>query len=244
MSDFLKEIIKIKEVEIKKYQTSSLDLKTKFRQGKLLIIAEIKLATPTIKKLGCKEDVIPQAKRYEKAGADMISVVTEKKFFKGDLAFVSSVKESGVKLPILHKDFVIDSLQVYHSKFTGADAVLLIAKIVDIEVLKELVALANKLGVEPIVEINDTEDLKKVLQTKTTFIAVNARDLNTFKINIQKACALLRKIPDDYIKLAFSGVNSKEEIAKYTEAGAKGVLIGTSLMKAKDIEGFLRGLKI
>lgn len=246
MSNFLKDIIEIKKKELKSFRIANTEtLKSKFNgNSPMVIIAEIKLSTPTLKGLGSEKDVIAKAKEYQKARADMISVVTEKNFFNGSIGFIKKIKDARITLPILHKDFIIDPYQVYESKFIGADAILLIAKIVDTKTLKELTTLASSLGIEPIVEISDTDDLKKALQTKAIFIAVNARNLNTFKIDIDKACELLRKIPRRYIRLAFSGINSKEEMRRYKNAGAKGVLIGTGLMKTQDVESFLGGLRI
>jgi len=215
------------------------------------IIAEIKLASPSEGELADSEDVVDIAKDYKQSlpsedgkkwGADAISIITEKYFFKGDAKFIKLVKEK-TELPVLQKDFIVDSFQIYESRINGADALLLIATIVSLEELKEFVDLCLEIGLEPVVEIHDELDLENALQTNTKIIAVNARDLNTFKVDVERACELLERIPDNFLKLGFSGVNSKEEVEQYRKAGARGVLVGTSLMKSKVKKEFLEGLR-
>lgn len=208
----------------------------------IAIIAEIKLASPTISSLGSEKDILHRASVYEKAGTDAISFITESHYFKGNPVFIPKLKAK-VNIPILQKDFVIDPYQIYEAKALGSDAILLIARLVDKNMLKDFVALSKKIGIEPVVEINDEEDLKKALFAHTSCIAVNARDLRTFKVNISKACRLLKKIPKKFIKLGFSGIKSSEEVIKYKKAGVKGILIGTSLMKATNIDSFIKNLR-
>lgn len=196
------------------------------------IIAEIKLASPTNPHLGSVNDVTPNARDYQKGGAAMISLVTEKHFFKGDPNFIRQIKKAGVSLPILQKDFVIDALQLVESKEAGADAVLLIAKMLRRKQLKQFVSLAKALGVEPIVEINDDEDLDNAIAANPSLIAVNARDLETFTVDVDRACSLMERIPDEFVKLGFSGIQTRSDVEKYKKAGAKGVLVGTSLMQS------------
>ena len=211
-------------------------------KNKMAIIAEIKLASPTVSYFGSKKDIIKRAVDYEKAGVDAISVITEKHFFKGSLKFIPRITKR-VNLPVLQKDFVIDPYQIYEAKIIGTDALLLIAKIVDKKTLIKFVSLCLEIGLEPVVEVNDESDLANALVTSTRIIAVNARDLETFKVDVNRACLLMKKIPDRFIKLGFSGIKSSEEVNKYQDAGANGVLVGTSLMKAKNIKRFIKELK-
>lgn len=206
------------------------------------IIAEIKFASPTNPNLGSPEDLLDRAREYQKAGADAISIITKKAFFKGDIGFVSQVKKV-VKIPILQKDFVIDEQQIYEAAHIGSDALLFIARLVSKEKLKTFVLLAQKLGIEPVVEVFDEEDLKKAVAINTRYIAVNARDLETFVVDIDVACKLMEKIPNKFIKLGFSGIQGRLEVEKYIKAGAKGVLVGTALMKAKNIKEFIGVLR-
>lgn len=207
------------------------------------IIAEIKLASPTEKFLGRSEEIISQVKQYEHSGACAISVVTEKKIFKGDPQFVSKIKRA-TSLPILQKDFIYTSSQIREAKKLGADAILLIVKILSLADLISLVDFAKKIGIEPVVEINNEQELEKAIACETNIIAVNARDLDSLIVNVDKACQLLKKIPKKFIKLGFSGVKGKKEVIKYQKAGARAVLIGTALMKAKNVQEFFEGIKI
>ena len=211
-------------------------------QNDINIIAEIKFASPTNPHLGSREELLERAKKYETAGADAISIITEKHFFKGDITFVSQVK-SEVSIPVLQKDFVIDERQIYQAKAIGSDALLLIARLVDEKTLKHFVDLCFDLGIESVVEINNDEDLEKAIATDTKIIAVNARDLETFQVDISSACRLMKKIPDGFIRLGFSGIKSSDEVQQYKKAGANGILVGTALMNARDIKGFISLLR-
>lgn len=213
-----------------------------FKKGHLNIIAEVKLASPSEGKLGQEKEMASRVKEYEKAGAVAISVVTEKHFFKGDPKLVGEIKKIS-SLPVLQKDFILDESQIYQQFLDGADAILLIVRILSKEKLQELVKTTIKLGLEPVVEINSQADLVKALSTTTKIIAVNARDLDSFKVDVDKACELLKKVPNRFIKLGFSGVMGKTEVNKYQKAEADGILIGTSLMKSGNINKFLEDLK-
>ncbi|MBU0999795.1 indole-3-glycerol phosphate synthase TrpC [Patescibacteria group bacterium] len=204
------------------------------KNGSIAIIAEIKLSSPSEKYFGSTENIQARAKEYEQAGTDAISVVTEKHFFKGNPAFVRQIKDA-VSLPVLQKDFILDQYQLFEAKIAGADSILLIARILSEKDLVCLVGKTKQLGITPIVEIQNIEDLEKAQASKTEIIAVNARDLDNFKVSIDNACKLLHRVPNFYTKLGFSGVSKKVDVEKYKKAGAEGVLIGTSLMKAKNI---------
>ena len=238
MNNILKKIVERKKLDLSQLKKNKF---VNLFRNKFVIIAEIKLASPTVSFFGSEKDVIKRALTYKQAGADAISVITEKHYFKGSPEFITRIKKV-VSLPILQKDFVIDPYQIYEAKIIGANALLLIAKIVNKKNLTKFVSLCQKIGVEPIVEINDEIDLKKTLSTTAKIIAVNARNLETFVIEIDKACLLINKIPDRFIKLGFSGIKSLTEVKKYQRAGAKGVLVGTSLMKAKNIKQFIKNL--
>jgi len=206
-------------------------------------IGEIKLASPTMKLIHPTIDITKQAVEYEHVGLDAISVITEKHFFKGDPSFIQNIKQK-VQLPVLQKDFIIDESQIYEAKQLTSDALLLIARLVSEQALIQFVSLCQRLGIEPIVEIHNDEDLYKAVATTTSIIAVNARNLETFVVHVDMACKLLKKIPDRFIKLGFSGVQSSKEVKKYQSSGVRGILIGTGLMKTKNIPKFMNSLKI
>ena len=208
------------------------------KKGSVAIIAEVKLASPSESNLGTADDISTRVKMYEQAGADCISVVTEKHFFRGDSEFVRLIKNT-ISLPVLQKDFILDPYQLHESKKAGDDAILLIARIVSKDDLISLVKTAQTIGLEVVVEANSKDGLEKALSTETKIVAVNARDLDTFNVDVDRACKLLKLIPDTFIKLGFSGVIDKTQVEKYKNAGADGVLIGTSLMKTDNIKNFL-----
>lgn len=255
MNDMIRKIISMSEKDLLKRKSvqsiedmeakiqnlpKSLDFYSAFNN--FGIIAEIKLASPSAGNLANSEDVLEIASDYKEGGADAISIITEEYFFKGDIKFIKLVKEKS-NLPILQKDFVVDPYQIYESRIAGADALLLIAKIISPDQLIKFTDLCFKIGIEPVVEINDDLDLENALNTKTRIIAVNARDLDNFKVDVERACELVRKIPGDYLKLGFSGVNSKDEVEEYRNAGVSGVLVGTKLMKSGNKQSFLSSLR-
>lgn len=222
------------------------------------IIGEVKFASLSVGDLGLVKDLLERVKLYESGGVDAISVITEPHFFKGNLDSVVKVKET-VVLPVLQKDFVIDEYQIYEARLLSdkqgategqarlrcasarqaADALLLIARLVDNKTLRYFVNVCLEVGIEPVVEIFSEEDLEKAVATETRFVAVNARDLDTLEVNVLRACELMKKIPERFVRLGFSGIQTRAELLQYREAGARGVLIGTSLMQAKDVSGFL-----
>lgn len=255
MNDMIKKIIDINEADLKqrKIEHPVFDLKTQINNlpkapnfyeafEKFGIIAEIKLASPSAGDLADRDQVLEIASEYKKGGADAISIITERHFFKGEVEFITKVKDE-TGLPILQKDFVVDDYQIYESRLSGADALLLIAKIVSKKQLKEFVDFCFEIGLEPVVEVNDVFDLENALESGSRIIAVNARDLDTFKVDLEKASELLKRIPDNYLKLGFSGVSSKGEVEMYKQAGVNGVLIGTALMKSEKKKEFLEGLR-
>jgi indole-3-glycerol phosphate synthase len=212
-------------------------------KNKIALIAEIKFASPTSKNLGSPDDFLLIAKRYKKAKVNAISIITEKHYFKGDISFITKIKNQ-VSIPVLQKDFVIDPRQIYEANEIGSDALLLIARLVTVERLAKFVEICFTLGIEPVVEIANNEDLKKAILTGTNIIAVNARDLDTFTIDIPKACELVKRIPGEFVKLGFSGISSHEDVEKYRIAGVTGVLVGTNLMKAENVDKFIATLDL
>lgn len=212
--------------------------------GDIGLIAEVKLASPTEGKLGEEADILNRLQEYQNAGADAVSVITENKTFRGSLDLVATVKRSTLNLSILQKDFIIDDFQIEEARKLGVDALLLIARIVNAIQLKRFVKQCREKGLEPVVEVCSLDDLAKAIKSGTEIIAVNARDLDTFEVNIDRACKLLKKVPDKFIKLGFSGVHSRSEVKKYKKAGAKTVLVGTELMKTKNINRLIKALKM
>jgi len=201
----------------------------------LSLIAEIKYSSPSAEGR-IFSSVKPEkiAKTYEKNGARAISVLTDEKFFLGKLEFISRVR-AACNLPILRKDFIIHPYQLYEAKACGADAVLLIASILKKTRLKELYSLAGELGLDVLMEIHDAHELKTTLERAPKIIGINNRDLKTMKIDLNTFSRLSKLIPANIIKVAESGIKTREDAEQMRKSGADAILVGATLMQAKDI---------
>jgi len=241
---FINEIIAIKKKEIKKRKNTGLffrpfwerapfSLKDYLNSQDFIIIAEIKKASPSKGVLKKNLNPIKLAKTYEKAGAKMISVITEEHFFKGSLEYLSAVR-ANTCLPILRKDFILDPLQIEEAKAFGADVVLLISTILSLEELKELLNYSKKLGISCLVEVHTEEELEQALSAGAEVIGINNRNLKTLEINTSQVFKLFPLIPNNIPVIGESGYNNSSEIKTLKEKGIKGVLIGTSLMLSKN----------
>ena len=205
------------------------------------IIAEIKKASPS-RGVICRDfDPVRLATSYKECGASALSILTEKRFFQGEISYIGSVKRD-VSLPVLRKDFILDEIQIWESLYAGADAILLIARILSADRLKELVSISLRLGLTPLVEVHDEEDLSKALSTDTRIIGVNNRDLKTFKTDIGVSKRLKPLIPDDRIAISESGISTRDDIELLEGIGFKGFLIGESLLSSGDTGKKLREL--
>ena len=209
---------------------------------KIHIIAEIKKASPSVGIICEDFDPVEIAKTYETNGASAISILTDNKFFQGDMEFLSKVRES-TTIPILCKDFIIDIYQIYQSKAYGADAILLIAAILSGTDLANFLTLSHTLGLDCLVEVHSREDLTKVLATDASIIGINNRDLNTFKINLNTTIELAKTIPPSKILVSESGIKDFGDITILKQAGVNAFLIGETLMRAQNVGRKLRWLK-
>lgn len=206
------------------------------------IIAELKKASPSGGTL--REDFNPLqiAELYELAGAAAISILTETLYFEGRPSFLRTVRRV-TELPILRKDFIIDSYQIYETALLAADAILLIASILTDEELKQYIGVAKQLNLDPLVEVHTESDLKKAIAAGASFIGINNRNLRTLKIKPQNAERLLRLLPKGMTVIVESGIESYEEILRYKSLGVNSFLVGTALMKSDDIVKKLRELR-
>lgn len=209
---------------------------------KIHIIAEIKKASPSVGIICEDFDPVEIAKTYETNGASAISILTDNKFFQGDMEFLSKVRES-TTIPILCKDFIIDIYQIYQSRAYGADAILLIAAILSGTDLANFLTLSHTLGLDCLVEVHSREDLTKVLATDASIIGINNRDLNTFKINLNTTIELAKTIPPSKILVSESGIKDFGDITILKQAGVNAFLIGETLMRAQNVGRKLRWLK-
>jgi len=208
----------------------------------ITIIAEVKKASP-VKGLLCHNfDPAKLALDYQDGGAGAISVLTDKKYFQGNKGFIEIVREN-VDLPVMRKDFIIDRYQVIESRAIGADALLLIASLLDEKELKELLTLTRSLGMEALVEVHDQPELEKALSVGATVVGINNRNLRNFSVSISTSLNLAQYVPVDVVMVSESGIGTKEDIESLIDAGFRGVLIGESLVKSSNPAAKIRELR-
>jgi len=207
----------------------------------IAVIAEIKRASPSLGPINEDVDIIQLAREYEKGGASAISVLTEANFFKGDLSYLRLIKEE-ITLPLLQKDFILDPFQIYEGRVSGADAILLIVALLDREELGEFVDLTQSLGMIPLVEIHNEDDLAKISFLNLPLIGINNRDLKTFEVDLKTTFRLRKEIPCDAKVVSESGIRSSEDVRLLKEAGVNGILVGETLMRSSDPASKIREL--
>ena len=199
------------------------------------LIAEIKKASPSRGVIRENFNLPEIALSYQEAGVQALSVLTEEDFFQGNPAFINEAKAifSG---PVLRKDFILDSYQVYESRFLGADAILLIADLLVKEKLVEFMRIADALSLDYLVEVHDEKELKKVLGLKVPLIGINNRNLHTLEVDFKTTEKLFTLIPRDKIVVVESGIKSSQDILFLKILGVSGVLVGTAFMESTDIK--------
>jgi len=204
--------------------------------NRINLIAEIKFASPSAGFIRPAGDPIPIGRIYEDSGAAAISLLTDKRFFQGDLNQLPRLKKA-VCLPILRKDFIIDELQVREALEFGADAVLLIARVLSDAQLAELAAACRELSLAPLTEVHDENDLEKAIDAGAEIIGINNRDLDTFSVDINTACKLAPLVPEDLALVSESGIKNEEDIRFLIGTRTNAVLVGSALMGSDDPAG-------
>jgi indole-3-glycerol phosphate synthase len=200
------------------------------------LIAEIKFASPSAGRIRPKSDPVLIGRIYEEAGVAAISLLTDKRFFQGDLNHLPRLKRA-IALPILRKDFIIDEVQVRQASIYGADAILLIARILSQAQLAELISACRELGMDPLTEVHDRDDLEKAIESKAEIIGINNRDLDTFTVDIKTTFELAPLVPDDRVVISESGLAKKADILSLKDTRVQAVLVGSALMKDQDLAG-------
>lgn len=205
------------------------------------VIAELKKASPSRGVI--REDFRPAAlaAELEGAGAAALSVLTEEEFFLGSLSFLKEARAAS-KIPVLRKDFILNSWQVWESRAAGADSCLLIAALLNDAVLRELLALSRELGMEPLVEVHTREELARAIESGARIVGVNNRDLTSFSVRLETALELADLIPEDCTAVAESGIHSRADVVRLRDAGYDAFLIGEQLMRQDSPGAALRGL--
>jgi len=206
------------------------------RRGNVALIAEVKKASPSVGVICQDFDPVQIAIEYEQAGASCLSVLTDEKFFQGNLEFLRDIR-AAVKLPLLRKDFIIDERQIIEAAEWGADAVLLIAAILDDVRLRHFHTLATEAGLAALVEVHDEAELERALAFGAPLIGVNNRDLKSFKVSLgttERIAAELRNsplCPANALLVSESGIHTRADVQHVARCGAGAVLVGESLLR-------------
>ncbi|HTW09514.1 MAG TPA: indole-3-glycerol phosphate synthase TrpC [Acidimicrobiales bacterium] len=201
--------------------------------GGLAVIAEVKRRSPSKGGLAPDLDPAKLAKTYESAGAACLSVLTDAEFFAGSPADLAAAR-SAVGLPVLRKDFTVSPADVCDARIMGADAVLLIVGALSSPELRELLDLARHLGIEALVEVHDEDEAEQALSAGTTLLGVNQRDLGTFEVDRDRAVRVAATLPSQVMRVAESGIRTRDDALCLAEAGFDAVLVGEALVTAAD----------
>ncbi len=246
MKDILQEIVENKQRENALLKAAKPSMKQALLASETGIIAEFKRRSPSkgwIKESG-QPDIIPLS--YQNNGAAALSILTDEPYFGGCDDFIRAARKSGVTLPILYKNFVIDEIQLYQAVLCGASAVLLIAACLTKERCRELMDKAHSLGLEVLLEMHSEPELEYA-ELGPDMCGINNRNLGSFVTDVENSFRLASRLPADSVKVSESGISKPETIAALREAGFRGFLIGESFMKTPDpgqaLAGFINSLK-
>src|SRR5690625_3378231 len=208
------------------------------------IIAEIKRASPSKGMINADVDPVKQATFYEEHGANAISVLTDAPFFKGSIDDLRAVREA-VQIPILCKDFIIDTIQIDQAKSAGANIILLIVAALSDENLKKLYNYTREQNLEALVEVHNEEEMKRALELDPELLGINNRDLNTFHVSLETTKKLSSMVTNpDTIIISESGMKVKDDVTLARDAGAKAILVGETLMESTDLKETFNELRV
>lgn len=209
------------------------DVAAALRGPGVQVIAEVKRSSPSKGALAAIADPAALARDYADGGASLISVLTESRRFAGSLADLADVR-AAVETPLLRKDFILSSYQLWEALVHGADAVLLIVAALEQDALVSLVERAESLGLTPLVEVHTEEEVERAVEAGARVVGVNARDLKTLQVDRDTFSRLAPLIPDDLVKIAESGIRGPHDLLAYAGAGADAVLVGESLVVGRN----------
>ena len=260
MKNILQEIVNYKKIEIEKSKKmisveilnkkiKSLskplkfldELRNKNEVGKAGVIAEVKKASPSKGIIKKDFNHIEIAKEYEKGGAACLSILTDTPSFQGSPQYLKDIRRN-TKLPILRKDFIIDTYQIIESRSWGTDCILLIMKILKNKELSKLINICNEMNMDILFEINSQEELERLLPFNPKMIGINNRNLENFETDIENSIKIKKNIPDDILVISESGINDVKDISYLGKHNINNFLIGERLMRSKNISGELSKL--
>jgi len=205
------------------------------------IISEIKKASPSKGLLSTDFDPVRIARQYEGGGASALSVLTDRSFFQGSLDDLCAAREA-VSLPVLRKDFTLDEFHIVEAAAHGADAVLLIAAILEEKQIRDFRELAQRYGMAALVEVHDSRELEVAAAAGADVIGVNNRNLDTFEVRLETSLELAERMPEGVLRVSESGIHSAADVRRLQAAGYQAFLVGEHLMKSGDPAGALRAL--
>lgn len=234
-------LAKIKQLALHD-QRSCICLYDVLRQPTLSVIAEVKKASPSKGLIRENFDPVAIAREYEAAGANAISVLTEEHYFQGSLRYLEAIRQE-VKLPLLRKDFIIDPYQIYEAKLAGADAILLIAAILEAETMERFKNIAYGLGLSCLAEVHNREELDQVLECGFRIVGINNRNLKTFDVDLATTAQLAGYLPKECVVVSESGITNRDDMRTARKNGADAVLIGETLMRSGSITQTLTELR-
>jgi indole-3-glycerol phosphate synthase len=246
--DKLAEINASKEAEVERLRPHAAELRKAallrndfrpFRAGLQLggdvaVIAEVKKGSPSAGIIAPDFNPLSQAREYARGGAHALSVLTDEKYFHGHLAYLKQIREN-VDLPLLRKDFIVHELQVYESVVAGADAILLIVASLDDETLRKLYDCAKTCQLDILVEVHDLREMDRALDLGADMIGINNRNLKTFEVDLATTEELAEEIPNDTVGISESGIKTAEDVRRVRAVGINAVLVGETLMRAKNV---------
>ncbi len=221
----------MKPAQVKRYGVFK---KAIARPGRINLIAEVKKASPSAGLIREDFNAAQIAGTYVKSGAAAISVLTEEKYFLGQLSYLDKISREAA-VPVLMKDFIVHEYQIYEGSLHGASAVLLIAAMLTDEELKHLMQLAYGLGLDCLIEAHDAKEISRAIEAGAEIIGINNRNLSDLNVDLNTCLKLIPRIPKGTVIVAESGLKTHEDVLKVQEAGAHAVLIGETFMRAPDI---------
>ncbi|HEV8201713.1 MAG TPA: indole-3-glycerol phosphate synthase TrpC [Candidatus Polarisedimenticolia bacterium] len=211
------------------------------RSGTVNVIAEVKRASPAKGSIAASADPVAIARAYADAGAAAISVLTDARFFLGAPGHLEEIRRA-VGVPLLRKDFLFEEYQIYRSRALGADAVLLIARVLEPRLLTTLIGISRSLDMEALVEVHSEEDAARAVDCGASLIGVNNRDLGTMTTSLETSLRLAERLPAGAVKVSESGIESRADIDRLRSAGYDAFLVGERLMRDADPGAALRSL--
>ncbi|KAI8984503.1 indole-3-glycerol phosphate synthase-domain-containing protein [Mycotypha africana] len=222
------------------------DVVSRLSQQKPALLAEVKRASPSKGNIDATANAAEQALQYAEAGASVISVLTEPKWFRGTIHDMRQVREAVSHLPnrpcILRKDFIVDRYQILEGRLYGADTILLIVAMLSDDDLHDLYNYAKSLGMEPLVEVNNAEEMARANALGAKLIGVNNRNLHSFDVDMETTSRLVEMVPKGTLLCALSGITGRKDVEVYMNQGVHGVLVGEALMKAWNLQEFVKEL--